>query len=279
VEADADGFFTTPALELLYGDYEITAVAIDAANNTSEPSAPVFYQAQNDWQAPVTAYLIEGERLPEGAYLDTVTVHFTATDDASGVDQTQVSYDGGGSWVDYAGAMSFEEPGMYAISYFSIDFQGNEEAPKTIYFVVTDVPELQGFESWLQQIADEAQRHPDACPMGDGIPNLAKYALGLDPDVFHSEADVFESLLEDGHLVLRYKKSKQATDAFIIPEWSQTLAVGSWQRTGIEQQNVEAGETDTHELREARLPRIESEAFMRLFFSIDPADAPVSAAP
>jgi hypothetical protein len=228
----------------------------------------VVYQARTDWLDPVTAYAIEGTRTVGGAYLHTVTVSFTATDDASGVDQTLISFDGGGSWTNYEAAITFDTPGSHSLAYYSVDLEGNQEQMKTLYLSVTNQIDQTGFDAWALQIADETKRGEGDCPMDDGIANLAKYAVGLNPAQAHTSADLFSSRVEAGYLILRYRKSKQATDALIIPKSSTSLTSPHWGTSGIQQNKLDAEETDIYEVWEARLPTTASTAYMRLSFSL-----------
>ena len=272
VVAGTNGTYTTSELELIYGDYEMTAVAKDEANNYSEPSAPVYYEARTDWLDPVTGYAIEGTRTTSGAYLNTVSVSLVAVDDASGIDQTFISFDGGDTWTNYEATVSFNTPGSYSIEYYSVDLEGNQETSKTIYLSVTDQSGLDGFAAWAQQISNPDLRGEADCPMGDGIPNLAKYAIGLSPNEAHNTSDLFSYRLEGEYLILRYKKAKMRDDVYIIPKWTTSLTSPFWKRTGIEQLKIEAAETDEYEVWEARLPRTATSAFMRLSFSTEPPD-------
>jgi hypothetical protein len=69
-----------------------------------------------------------------------------------------------------------------------------------------------------------------------------------------------------GHIVLRYEKSKRATDVQIIPVWSESLVEPAWNSSPI--QIVLLGETDTHEIWEASMTMSDEACFMRFRFEL-----------
>lgn len=71
---------------------------------------------------------------------------------------------------------------------------------------------------------------PDANPAKDGVPNLLKYAFGLDPNV-NSVAGLPESGFGGGFLTLTYTQVIAATDLVYTVEWSPDLS--EWASTGI----------------------------------------------
>ena len=81
---------------------------------------------------------------------------------------------------------------------------------------------------------DPLVRDASATPAHDGITNLVKYALGLDPFT-----DSVESLpaigVVGGALTLTYHKVLSATDILYTVEWTSDLI--TWQTAGITQQS------------------------------------------
>ncbi|HKL22388.1 MAG TPA: hypothetical protein VJ904_11320, partial [Tichowtungia sp.] len=124
------------------------------------------------------------------------------------------------------------------------------------------------FAEWAALIEDAGLRNEGDTPMSDGIPNLAKYAVGLEATNAYTSADLFASRIEGDYLILRYKKSTLTTNVFIIPEWSASLTSPDWGTTGIERNELEAERTDEYEVWEARLPTASTTAYMRLRFSL-----------
>ncbi len=106
---------------------------------------------------------------------------------------------------------------------------------------VYSLPDAAGFASWAEtNIADEAARGPEDNPAGDGISNLLKYALGLDPaTVVDPSALPFGQVEDDGgtdYLTLTATRNPEATDIALAVEVSSDLI------------NWESGEGHTVEL-------------------------------
>ncbi|MFP4156836.1 MAG: immunoglobulin domain-containing protein [Opitutales bacterium] len=109
------------------------------------------------------------------------------------------------------------------------------------------VPTLD-FSAWADSYADdlsEAEREPQANPAGDGIPNLLKYALGLDPrSVADRSALPQMSLEEDGgstYLTLHVLHSPDTTGIDLEAQYSEDLI--NWSE-GIENLEVLANDPD-----------------------------------
>ena len=83
-----------------------------------------------------------------------------------------------------------------------------------------------GTPSATGQAADGAD------PDGDGIPNLAEYAMGLDPNVGEPLARPAPAVLS-GCLSLTYRQSKGGTGVSFIVEGTDDLLTGTWSTTGI----------------------------------------------
>lgn len=100
---------------------------------------------------------------------------------------------------------------------------------------------LTPFEEWLEehfteaQLADPAIGGELADPAGDGIPNLLKYAMDLDP--WSSEVtDLPKISVRDGQLELTYRESKVAPDVVFVVEMSENLT--DWYDASAETQVV-----------------------------------------
>lgn len=85
-----------------------------------------------------------------------------------------------------------------------------------------------GFATWASEnIADENARGPLDNPAGDGINNLLKYALGLDPAVADRSGLPIGVFEDDGgtkYLTLTASKNPDATDVELLVEVSGDLA-------------------------------------------------------
>jgi hypothetical protein len=139
----------------------------------------------------------------------------------------------------------------------------------TLRAVFVDPSAASGFSVWVASygLAD-GQDGPSDTPAGDGISNLEKYAFGLIPTQVYNPGALFSMRIDaaSGRMVLRYEKSKQATDVRIVPVWSASLADPVWNTTRIETARV--GETDTHEIWEASMTMSDEACFMRFRFEL-----------
>ncbi|MBK8476541.1 MAG: hypothetical protein IPL39_09490 [Opitutaceae bacterium] len=84
------------------------------------------------------------------------------------------------------------------------------------------------FSTWAVAIADPAQRGPSAMPQGDGVANLTKYALGIEPGSVVTFGDLPVLVSEGWGWVFRYERDRSATGISVVVERSATLAAGSW---------------------------------------------------
>lgn len=96
-----------------------------------------------------------------------------------------------------------------------------------------------GLEAWrafyFDEIANTGNAADAATPQGDGLANLVKFALGMDPTVPGVNPAV---LVRDG-AVLEFTCPRSVAalgKCTLIFEWSDTLADGSWSSTGVSQQ-------------------------------------------
>jgi hypothetical protein len=95
-------------------------------------------------------------------------------------------------------------------------------------------------------------------PANDGISNIKKYAAGLSPYQAYSQSALFSCKIERGavpaedRFVVRYQKSKQASEGVITPVCSSSLLSQEWDEAPITRTLIY--ETDTLEFWEASLP-------------------------
>jgi hypothetical protein len=111
-------------------------VLVEGWNNmglsTGENSyGPICY----DTTPPVTAAILAGT-LAGNVYTSPVSVIFTATDNASGVQTTWYSIDGGPNTVYSGGYFTVSSAGSHTITYYSVDVAGNRETPKSVSFTI-----------------------------------------------------------------------------------------------------------------------------------------------
>jgi hypothetical protein len=84
------------------------------------------------------------------------------------------------------------------------------------------------FSTWANVIADPVQRMPMATPMGDGVPNLVKYVVGIPATQRAVEGNLPSINQTAGGMVFRFHRDRSATGVSAVVEKSTTLADGSW---------------------------------------------------
>lgn len=126
-----------------------------------------------------------------------------------------------------------------------------------------------GFAGWAEEgIADENARGPMDNPSGDGINNLLKYALGLDPAVADVGGLPEGVAQEDGgetYLTLTASKNPDATDVTLVVEVSGDLE--SW-TSGEGQTTVLLDDANTLQVRDNTPLSGAGRRFIRLNASI-----------
>ncbi|MCU0748934.1 MAG: choice-of-anchor D domain-containing protein [Akkermansiaceae bacterium] len=121
----------------------------------------------------------------------------------------------------------------------------------TIGNVISLVPENSSpFEIWQTEkfgsnAGNPAISGPSACPAGDGVPNLLKYAFGKNPYDSMPRCTMPAMSLDGTSLGLTYTKVLAATDLDYIVEWSTDLLV--WRSDGVTEQLID-GDASTREI-------------------------------
>ena len=83
-----------------------------------------------DSLAPVTKISLSGKKTSLGTYTSDVVIIFSATDDLSGVNLTEYSFDEN-SWTEYTGPFYISTEGQTTIYYRTHDLEGNIELTKS----------------------------------------------------------------------------------------------------------------------------------------------------
>jgi lysophospholipase L1-like esterase len=125
------------------------------------------------------------------------------------------------------------------------------------YLVTINRLALQPFDLWKQANFGDQANNPAvagdlADPAGDGVPNILKYALGLDPRTAASADSLPTKGLEGAQLTLTYTKIKSATDISYQVVWSPNLI--SWSQDGITESVVPGSDTPTSQKIKATAP-------------------------
>jgi hypothetical protein len=89
--------------------------------------------------------------------------------------------------------------------------------------------EPDGFAAWIDGYPSTPSelRGPADNPSGDGLPNLLKYALGLNPAI-SDPAGAIDVYPDGDYMVLWYRVSDVATDVSVTPQFSRGLAADDW---------------------------------------------------
>jgi hypothetical protein len=99
---------------------------------------------------------------------------------------------------------------------------------------IEDAPDT--YEDWLAELGvpvDEQGYADD--PADDGIQNLLKYAIGLNPMIVCSSADVLESVSDETNGVsIVYKKAKGTEGVELLPLWTDYLLPSNWNSNGFD---------------------------------------------
>lgn len=112
------------------------------------------------------------------------------------------------------------------------DYSLSAGSPSSATVTIQDKP----YDAWRfayfasAQLADPLVSGETADPDGDGLANLLEYALGADPLAPDAAArQPSASLAGDGRLTLTYFQPSGRADLTYAVEWTDDLAVGSWQ--------------------------------------------------
>ena len=91
----------------------------------------IFINYDDDDEPPITEIILSGTAGNNGWYTSEVYVDLTATDEGTGLERTEYSFDGD-IWIDYTGTLLVNAEGITTIFYRSIDEAGNSEIIKEI---------------------------------------------------------------------------------------------------------------------------------------------------
>ncbi len=105
------------------GQHQLTFRSADIAGNVESTQTE---SVRVDTNAPITMASLDGILGPGGWYRSDVTLTLAASDSASGVADTQYSYDGI-SWSTYNGPITLSGTGVHIVLFCSSDHAGNTE--------------------------------------------------------------------------------------------------------------------------------------------------------
>jgi hypothetical protein len=84
----------------------------------------------------------------------------------------------------------------------------------------------------LAELTNSAVSGDFACPASDGLANLLKYGLLLDPKVA-SVTGLPTTAILNGYLTLTYRQNQQATDIVFVVEACDLVDAGFWNTNGL----------------------------------------------
>ena len=121
------------------------------------------------------------------------------------------------------------------------------------------------YQSWIKQQFGADANNPSiasdtADPDGDGLVNLAEYALGRAP--LARDGSGMTVTRDSSNLILSYTRRSSATDVTVQPVRSTTLAPGSWSSSGVT--NSLISNDGTLQIWQATTPLNAGKAFLRL---------------
>ncbi|MEU0740483.1 family 16 glycoside hydrolase [Streptomyces sp. NPDC006134] len=134
--------YTTPVVIDQVGDHTVRYRAFDKAGNAAAEKSVAFTVVPpptEDTDPPETSATVDGERDPDGAYIDMATVTVTASDTGSGVNTIEYAV-GDGAWQAYTAPVMVHQVGTYTVRYRATDKAGNAAAEKSVTFTVVAAP-------------------------------------------------------------------------------------------------------------------------------------------
>ncbi|MGW1902149.1 OmpL47-type beta-barrel domain-containing protein [Streptomyces hirsutus] len=134
--------YTAPVVVDQVGTHTVRYRALDKAGNVSAVKSvgfAVVAPQSDDTTAPETSATVAGEKNPDGAYIDMVTVTVSASDTGSGVNTIEYAV-GSGAWQTYGGPVMVHQVGTHTVRYRATDKAGNVSAVKSVGFTVVAAP-------------------------------------------------------------------------------------------------------------------------------------------
>lgn len=111
-----------------------------------------------------------------------------------------------------------------------------------------DVYRLNALEDWRQQHfgthLNQGAAADTATPLNDGVPNLLKFATGMDPSVPGAMPGTLQA--SDGNLIFTYTRNKAAVSdgtAYQV-QWTDDLRSGNWSAAGVTENSLDQGTTE-----------------------------------
>lgn len=127
------------------------------------------------------------------------------------------------------------------------------------------------FDEWAETYSLSGENaNPLADPANDGIPNMVKYAMGLNPTCDYENTILVEQMVnytdQPPTLSITYNKAKN-TEAQIIPERVDSLIGSEWTASGVVMQQV--ADQPTYETWMATLPMTNKVGYLNLEIRVE----------
>jgi len=95
--------------------------------------------------------------------------------------------------------------------------------------------EKKTYQDWLTDFSVPANEQGITnAPAGDGIQNLLKYAIGLNPMEICSTSDLMEPVSDTNGVSIIYNKAKRTVDVELFPAWTDCLLTSDWNTDGFD---------------------------------------------
>ncbi|GGV82336.1 glycosyl hydrolase [Streptomyces griseoloalbus] len=167
--------YTAPVVVDQVGAHTVRYRALDKAGNVSADKSVEFTvvaQPSDDTTAPETSATVDGEKNPDGAYIDMATVTVTASDTGSGVNTIEYAIGADGAWQAYTGPVMVHQAGTHTVRYRATDKAGNAAAEKSVEFTVVAAPP-QDTTPPATGVTVEGTRNSDGAYVGDATVTIS----------------------------------------------------------------------------------------------------------
>ncbi|MET7296128.1 family 16 glycoside hydrolase [Streptomyces griseoloalbus] len=167
--------YTAPVVVDQVGTHTVRYRALDKAGNVSDGKSVEFTvvaQPSDDTTAPETSATVDGEKNPDGAYIDMATVTVTASDTGSGVNTIEYAIGAAGAWQAYTGPVMVHQAGTHTVRYRATDKAGNAAAEKSVEFTVVAAPP-QDTTPPATGVTVEGTKNSDGAYVGDATVTIS----------------------------------------------------------------------------------------------------------
>ena len=123
----------------------------------------------------------------------------------------------------------------------------NNSAEDSVTVTITAGPSIEGWRQIHFGSAANAGAGADTNVVtADGLPNLMKYAFGLDPNVAASAADQ-PQISDTSPFTIRFRRSRDASDVTVSVLGADSIN-GAWTNIWSSETNAYGGGTNDHEI-------------------------------